>query len=237
MLCENYLNYQKDINNKFIYSKSYILKPGEYFENKFDKNPVFLFVNTGNLITITESEKIILCPPKNCFFSLRHELKLNPSNSAQQFTIIEFKSELKNIVMEEITNAVEPFYTDFFEKSNLLLDFPLNIDIIDILENFYKTSNDLIVNFNYLELKTNTLQIITHIFKTILFQNYKFLDSVATSSTKFYLILKNIFENEIPLDDSLILYDFDKDHFNSILKTFTQIDFNTYKEKLQKKGS
>lgn len=233
MVLKEYINFEKQIDHKFLSVTHFEHRSltDENIDISF-KNNLNIFINIGNIINLDHKSNSYLLPPKNAYLLTGQNFSI-PVTAGKfiKYTIIEFKDKLNNFLNENIIDSIPEMYKHIFSSESYMLDFPLNIDILTNIEELYKIDYNSDLTFSEFEIKVKSFCLIFNILKKILFMDYKYIDQISTIHTKYYAVLKNIFDNLMTLDSSLSLYNLDKSAFIEMFNNYNQsLNFDKYVE-------
>ncbi len=222
MVIKNYVNFEKEIDTDWISIQHFELQPksGEGCDVDF-RGGMGILINIGNILVVKSGKRKIIFPPKNGYLVSNENIKLvTTSGKYYKITVILIKNFFMKEVRKKITDSVNPCYSHIFRSNRYVFDFPLNIDILTILEDLYKTDTRINTGMLRFELETKALYLIFLILRKIINLDYKYIEPAATKYTKYYSTLKFVFENMIPVEESLLLYNMTMRDFDAMFKKY-----------------
>ena len=210
MVLKEYINFEKQIEHNLISVTHYEFNALEDSTLTIEIGTnLSIFINIGNMVNTihnNNNNNILLLPPKNAYLLNDETFEIKTCKGKYiKYTIIEFKNELQHFLLKNINSSIDKRYNHIFASNKFNFDFPLNIDILTLIEEIYKIdySNDNV--FSNLEIKAKSFYLLYNILRKILFMDYKYIEQVSTIYSRYYASLKNIFDNQMNLENSLDL--------------------------------
>lgn len=228
MILKEYFNFENEIANNLLTVRHFERKPSESInipDNIF--NSFFILINIGHIIQAEMDCNTVLCPPKNGFLGINKHLSLILNDKCySKFTLITLSKNFQNEIIEKINRSI-PYPADLIFKSNsYCFSFALNICVIELIEELYKTTNSKIFSsFYYLEIESNFLRLLTTILKVILFDDHRYNKMTATDDSKFLAAIKQIIKSKRQKEEILPHIDLPIEKYNNLYeKYFENID-------------
>ena len=120
MILKEYINFERDIQNKLIDIINIEIKPGG--SNPIDEkifDSFYILINIGHILQFKIDNQLFFCPPKNGILGShkRPKLLLNEKHY-YKFTIITLKDFFNCEVVNRISISMNPPFDKFFLKNN-----------------------------------------------------------------------------------------------------------------------
>jgi len=230
MILKDYFNFENEIANNLLSVKHFERKPSENInipDNLF--NSFFILINIGHLVQADMDCNTVLCPPKNGFLGLNKNVSLILNDKCySKFTMITLSKNFQDEIIEKINRAI-PYPADLIFKSNsYCFSFSLNICVIELIEELYKTANSKnFSSFYYLEIESNFLRLLTTILKVILFDDHRYNKMTATDDSKFLTAIKHIIKSKRQKEEILPHIDLPIEKYNELYEKYFG-DINIY---------
>lgn len=237
MILENYINYETPVNNSILEIEHF--NDMEKCNKSLQKNSsrLFIFVNLGNIIEIISDNRTQFCPPKSCMIGMKKGVtgRINPSHQFRG-TLISCKKSFHLRFLSRITGSIEKRYAHIFDCNDFLFDFPLNIQMIAVIETIYKAQNKKTCYFHLLEIESLVIQLFIQALRIVIFLDQKYIEQFTTLDTKYYTILKTFFDHPVTFEDTLKLYNMERTFFQAMFeKKNPSKNLDTYLKQEKKK--
>ncbi|OHD16809.1 MAG: hypothetical protein A2Y34_12430 [Spirochaetes bacterium GWC1_27_15] len=224
MFIKDYINYEKNISTDFLKVENYEFEPDSLKElHQVDHSSIYLLFNIGHILQFKFENINIFCPPKNALFG-RGELPEILFNNTQhyKYSILSLSPVYSNKIVQKILNAVDNKYRHIFSAAHFSFSFSLNIEILKLIEDIYKSAEGSMFNFSALEIEAQFLHLLSLILRTILFETYKHTKLTSSPITTYYLVLKSFFEDLVDFESSLEKYHLPIEEFKKIYNYLTK---------------
>ncbi len=237
MVLKEYFNFEKNISNKLLSITTIEKQPNdESFELDYSFfDSFYIVLNVGSILQIELDGVGTFLPAKDCLlgFGKRPVFTFN-KNNYYKMIVFNLKPDYCEEIFKKIVNAVDYPFNEIFKSRSYCFSFSLNIEVIELIENMYKycgDTNNANSQFQYLEMESSFIFLLSNILKIVLFEEHKFNAITATVDSKFYMTLRKIINYGEKLDDLLGKYKLDKAKFIEIYrKHFPKNEYISDKE-------
>ena len=228
MVLKEYFNFENEIANNLLSVKHFEHKPSESLNIPNDLfSSFFILINIGHLVQANMDCNTVLCPPKNGFLGINKNVSLILNEQCySKFTMITLSKIFQDEIIEKINRAI-PYPIDLiFKSSSYCFSFSLNINLIELIEELYKTANSKnFSNFYYLEIESNFLRLLTSILRVILFDDHRYNKMTATNDSKLLAAIKQIIKSKRQKEEILPYIDLSVEKYNELYeKYFGNVD-------------
>lgn len=239
MILENFINFETPVDNELIEVDHFHDADRLNKKLKDNRGRLFIIVNLGNIIDLNCDGRTQLCPPKNCFLGIKDDVRIivNPNHHFKG-TLLICRDSFRDMLLEKIRLSIEKKYVHIFNCRDFLFDFPLSINMISIFESLYKAQINKTCFFHLLEIETLVVQLFIQMLRVIINLDQKYAEQFTTLDTKYYIILKTFFDHPVTIEDTLKLYNMEKEHFKHMFERKNpSLDFETYLTEEKKNSS